>query len=166
MSLLLRRWSENDLPALILLANNPKIADNLTNGFPHPYTEEAAKRFIGMATAEPLTRIFCMEYDGHVAGGIGLHPQQDIMCKNMELGYWVGEPYWGKGIATQAVKETVAYGFSHFDITRIYARPFGSNLASARVLENAGFALEARLKQTIYKNGRFEDELIYAVRRT
>jgi RimJ/RimL family protein N-acetyltransferase len=82
----------------------------------------------------------------------------------MELGYWVAEPFWGKGIMTKAVLQMVDYGFKTFDITRIFARPFGTNIASQTVLEKAGFILEARLDKTLYKNGEFLDELIYAVR--
>ena len=87
------------------------------------------------------------------------------MCKNMELGYFLGEPFWGKGIITEAVKQIVDYGFQHFDITRIYARPYGNNPASQKVLEKAGFTLEARIEKNIYKNGEFLDELIYAIRK-
>jgi len=83
----------------------------------------------------------------------------------MELGYFLGEPFWGNGITTEAVRTIVEYGFKNFDITRIYARPYGNNTASQKVLEKAGFTLEARIEKNIYKNGEFLDELIYAVRK-
>jgi RimJ/RimL family protein N-acetyltransferase len=94
-----------------------------------------------------------------------LHPQADIHKKNAELGYWLAEPYWGKGIVSNAVKEIVTYGFENFDIDRIFARPFGTNIGSQKVLEKAGFILEGTFKNTLYKNGVYLDELIYAVRK-
>ncbi|MFZ4785166.1 MAG: GNAT family N-acetyltransferase [Flavobacteriales bacterium] len=162
----LRPWLPTDANALAKCANNPKIAANLTNAFPHPYTLEHAESFIAMVMAHSTQRILCIEVNGQVAGSIGLHPQSDIMERNLELGYFLAEEFWGKGIATHAVKDMVKYGFDHFDVDRIYARPFGTNIASQRVLEKAGFKLEARFEQTIFKLGRFEDELYYAVRKT
>lgn len=162
----LRPWMRDDARALASIANNSKIATNLTNAFPHPYTLEHAESFIAMVMAHPIQRVLCIEVNGEVAGSIGLHPQSDIMERNMELGYFLGEAFWGKGIATRAVEDMVKYGFNHFDIDRIYARPFGSNIASQRVLEKAGFILEARFQRTIFKLGRYEDELYYAVRKT
>jgi len=137
----------------------------MTDQFPHPYTWERGTAFIEMATSFDPVRIFAIEVDGAAAGGIGLHLQTDIMRKNAELGYWLAETHWGKGIASKAVKQMVKYGFETFDITRIYARPFGSNAASQKVLEKCGFKLEARIEESIFKNQVFEDELIYAVRR-
>lgn len=162
----LRPWKQTDLPDLVRFANNPAIARNLTNAFPHPYTEEHAKKFIEMAGSADPVRIFAIESEGHACGGVGLHLQADVYCMNAELGYWLAEPFWGRGIMTRAVQDMVRYGFEHFDITRIFARPYGSNKASQRVLEKAGFALEAHLKGTFLKNGVVEDEFIYAVRRT
>jgi RimJ/RimL family protein N-acetyltransferase len=163
MEFTLRPWVESDLGSLVKHANNPKIAANMTDAFPHPYSEENGKAFIAMAMSAPS--ILAIEVNGEAVGGIGIHPQSDIMCKNAELGYWIGEAFWGKGIITQAVKQMLDMAFSKYDITRVYARPFGSNVASQRVLEKAGFTLEARIEKNIYKNGVFQDELIYAVRR-
>lgn len=165
MDFRLRPWRTDDLPALVRYANNFAIARNLTNQFPHPYSEEDGERFIAMATRDIPTRIFAIGLQGEAGGAIGIHPQTDIHARNAELGYWLAEPYWGQGIMTRAVREMVAYGFQTFPgISRIFARSFGSNLASQRVLEKAGFELEARLEKTLYKNERYEDELIYAVR--
>lgn len=155
----------DDVESLVLFANNFNIAKNLTNQFPHPYTKENGEAFIKMATGENPYRIFAIEIEGQASGGIGLHPQTDIHIKNAELGYWLAEPFWGKGIMTKAVKEIVEYGFKNFDLTRIFARPFGTNLGSQKVLERAGFQLEARFEKALFKNGEFLDELIYAVRR-
>lgn len=161
----LRPWTIEDAENLAKYANNPKVAQYLTNAFPHPYTIENAKSFIEMVSNQNPTAIFAIDLDGEAVGSIGLHAQTDIMCKNMELGYFLGEPFWGSGITTEAVRTIVEYGFQNFDITRIYARPYGNNPASQKVLEKAGFTLEARIEQNIYKNGEFLDELIYAVRK-
>ena len=165
MEFKLRSWNFNDLESLVKYANNYKIAKNLTNQFPHPYTRDNGEAFIAMATKnDPLT-IFAIEINGQAAGGIGLHPQQDIHCKNAELGYWLAEPYWGKGIITQAIKQIVAYGFKTFEIDRIFARPFENNIGSQKVLIKSGFILEGKFDKVLYKNGEYLDELIYAVRK-
>lgn len=161
----LRPWSLDDLSHLVQYANNFNIAKNLTNQFPHPYTEQDGRNFIKMATSSDPLRIFAIEVDGHAAGGIGVHPQADIHVKCAEMGYWLAEPFWGRGIMSEAVREMVQYAFDHFDIIRLYARPFSSNSASQRVLEKAGFELEARLKKSIFKNGEILDELIYSILR-
>jgi len=161
----LRPWAFDDLPSLVHYANNFEIAKNLTDKFPHPYTEEHGKNFIGYAMKGTPVHIFAIDIDGQAVGGIGLHHQEDIYRKNMEMGYWLAQPFWGKGIITQAIRQMVDYGFETFDITRIFARPYGTNIASQKVLEKAGFTLEARFEKTIFKNGEFLDELIYAVRR-
>lgn len=165
MDFQLRAWQESDAENLAHFANNKKIANNLTNKFPHPYTLENAKAFIQMAMSYQPTQIFTIDVDGNAVGGIGVHDHDDVYAKNMELGYWLAEPYWGNGIITKAIQQIVSYAFETFDITRIYARPYGPNLASQRVLEKAGFTLEARLEKTFFKNGVFLDELIYAVRK-
>lgn len=165
MQFILRPWNENDIESLVANANNANIARFMTDGFPHPYTVENAKAFITMATKDVPVHIFAIEAEGKAVGGIGIHPQADVMKKNAELGYWLGEDHWGKGIITAAIKQMIDFAFSTYDITRIYARPFGNNAASQKVLEKAGFVLEARIEKSIFKNGEFLDELIYAVRK-
>lgn len=165
MNIVLRKYTKEDVEALARKANNPKIARYLTDGFPHPYTIEHARSFIEKFKSHNPTQVFAIEVDGELAGGIGVHPQSDIMKLNAELGYWIAEDFWGQGIATFAINKMVGYAFNTFDVTRIYARPFGSNKASARVLEKCGFILEATIKQNIIKNGVIEDELIYAIRK-
>ena len=160
----LRPWSPADLDSLMKYANNWNIAQFLTDAFPHPYTRESGEAFIKMATQDDPIHIFAIEVDGEAVGGIGIHPQSDIYRKNVELGYWLAEPFWGRGIVTEAVKEVVDFAFKTYDIIRVFARPFGTNLASQRVLEKAGFTLEARLEKTLFKNGEYLDELIYATR--
>lgn len=162
----LRPWTLNDLDNLVKYANNYKISDNLTDQFPFPYTIENAKSFLEMALSHNPTRIFAIDIHGTAYGAIGIHPQSDIMRLNAELGYWLAENYWGKGIMTKAICEMVEYGFDNFDIHRIYARPYGTNIASQKALEKAGFILEAHILKNIIKNGRIEDELIYGIRRS
>ncbi|MBL0053389.1 MAG: GNAT family N-acetyltransferase [Bacteroidetes bacterium] len=165
MEFKLRPFEINDLQSLVKYANNAKIAQFMTNQFPHPYTEETGKAFIEFCMSHNPTRIFTFEINGKASGGIGIHPQADIMCKNAELGYWLAEPFWNLGIVSKAVIQALDYGFKTFDINRIYARPFSNNLASQKVLEKCGFKLEARIEKNIFKNGEYLDELIYAVRR-
>lgn len=165
MNFSLRPWNINDLDSLVKNANNPNIAKFMTDGFPHPYTKEKGISFIKMATKNNPIHIFAIETDGKAVGGIGIHPQQDIMKKNAELGYWLGEAYWGKGIIRGAIKQMIDFAFTTYDINRLFARPFGSNIASQKVLEKCGFKLEARFEKVIFKNGEYLDELVYAVRK-
>lgn len=164
MEIKLRPWNIEDAESLVENANNFEIARFMSDAFPNPYTIEDAKNFIAFATKDEPIHIFAIEIDGKAVGGIGIHPQADIMKKNAELGYWLGEKYWGKGIISRAIQEIIPFAFKTYDITRIYARPFGNNLASQKVLEKAGFKLEARIKENIFKNGEYLDELVYAIR--
>ena len=161
----LRPWNINDLDSLVLCANNINISKFLMNKFPYPYTREAGERFISFATQNNPVHIMAIEIDGKAVGGIGIHPLSDVECKNAEMGYWLAEPYWGKGIITEAVKQMIVYGFKNFDIDRIFARPFGTNIASQKVLDKTGFVLEAKFEKTFFKNGEYLDEWVYAVRR-
>jgi ribosomal-protein-alanine N-acetyltransferase len=163
--LTLRPWTLDDVSSLARYANNPNIAKNLTDRFPHPYEEKHAVAFIERFIGQDKPKVLAMDINGEAVGGIGLHPQPDVKRKNFELGYWLAEPFWGKGITTEAVRRMVDYGFSNWDITRIFATPFGPNIGSQKVLEKAGFTLEARFEKTFYKQGEFLDELVYAVRR-
>ena len=161
----LRPWRETDLPSLVKYANDPTVAGNLMDTFPHPYTEDDGKAFLQRFMANDPQLVLAIEVDGEAAGAVGIHPQGDVYRRNAELGYWLAEPYWGQGIITRAIQQMVDYGFQNWAINRIFARPFGTNLGSQKALEKAGFLLEARLEQTIFKNGEYLDELIYAVRR-
>jgi ribosomal-protein-alanine N-acetyltransferase len=161
----LREWLVTDIPSLARHANNYMISKYMMDVFPHPYSEKDAGNFIAFATKDKPARFFAIVAEGEACGGIGLHPQTDVYRMNMEMGYWLSENLWKKGIATAAVKQMVAYGFKNFDIDRIFARPFGNNPASRRVLEKAGFTLEAKFEKTLIKNGERLDELIFAVRK-
>lgn len=94
-------------------------------------------------------------------GGIGLHPQPDVMRRSLEIGYWLGQPYWGRGIASEAVAAMTRYAFEHFDVARVFALVFEWNPASARVLEKAGYRLEGRLRKAVTKEQRTMDMLVY-----
>lgn len=165
MHFTLRPFRPEDLTALVKHANDPSVAGNLTDAFPHPYTEAHGRTFIEQALQSPPLRR-CIDIGGACVGAIGLHPKTDLWRRNLELGYWLAKEHRGQGIMTEAIRRMVALGFAEFpDITRIYATPFGSNIASQRALEKAGFTLEAKLIGTLVKNGVVQDEWIYAVRR-
>ena len=165
MEFKLRPFDMQDLESLVQYANNANIAKFMMNKFPHPYTKEAGQQFISYAIEGSPLQIFAIEVEGRAAGGIGIHPLADVESKNAEMGYWLAETYWGHGIITNAIKQMIDYGFSNFNINRIFARPFGTNVASQKVLQKAGFKLEATLEKTFFKNGEYLDELVYAVRK-
>lgn len=146
------------------LANNRAIANNLRDVFPHPYTLEDALAFQEMVRKGALGHVFGI-FDGDAFVGVGgVVPQQDIFRINGEIGYWIGEPYWGKGYATQVVKQLTAFAFNKLDLLRVYACVFEYNKTSMRVLEKAGFALEAVIKSSILKNNQVLDEYLYSIR--
>ena len=161
----LRPWTLADLDSLVHHANNPRIAGWLTNVFPHPYHAADGRAFIQRIDQDQPRRVFAIDRAGEGIGSVGIFPKDDIFCKNAEIGYWLGEAYWGQGIMVEAVKLIVAYGWATFDLHRIYARPFGENRGSIRVLEKAGFVQEAHLREAIWKGGRYHDELIFSLLR-
>lgn len=161
----LRPWRLSDMEDLAFFANNANIANNMTNKFPHPYLLEHAEAFIQFTQVSDPVCIFAISCDGRSIGGMGVHLQEDIFAKNAELGYWLAEPYWGKGIVSKLLPELIDFAFKTFDIHRVFARPFSTNKASQRVLEKNNFVLEATLPKTIFKKGIYLDELIYAIRR-
>lgn len=161
----LRPWRAADINDLVRYANNWNIAQYLTDKFPFPYTADHGRAFIEFATQDDPIHIFAIEIDGQAAGGIGIHPQDDIHRKNAELGYWLAEPFWGQGIISRAIKEAVDFAFQTYDIDRVFARPFGTNIASQKVLEKNDFVLEGTFKNVLIKDGVLLDELVYAIRR-
>jgi len=165
MEIKLRPWHMSDLGNLVKYGNNWNVAKNLMDRFPHPYTEADGRAFIDAASNAQPVHIFAIDLEGQAIGGIGIHPQTDIYRKNAELGYWLAEPFWGKGIMRKAIRLMVNYAFTTYDIERVFARPFSTNLASQKVLEKNGFLLEGKFEKTIYKNGEYLDEWVYAVRR-
>lgn len=163
-NIVLREWKEDDIESLARIANNKKIFDNLRDAFPHPYTFEDARNYISRVTNDDKTsKIFAIEVDGKIAGNIGIFFKQDIYRKNAEIGYFLAEEWWGKGVMTKVIRAVVDYSFENFDIVRIYAEPFAENVGSRKVLEKVGFRLEAVLKNDVIKNGIIQDSCIYSL---
>ena len=165
MEYLLKKWEPGDADAIAIHANNKKIGDNLRDGFPYPYTKGDALDFIesciGGDVEGKMHRAIVV--DGQAVGSIGLFVQDNVYRMSAEIGYWLGEPFWGKGIVTKAVKQICAEGFLRYDIVRIYAEPYAYNTGSRRVLEKAGFTLEALLRNSVVKNGKVMDSCIYSI---
>ncbi len=165
LAVIIRAWRADDLDNLVRGADNPNVARWMTDGFPHPYTADEGRAYLASIAGDDPAKVFAIEVEGRAVGSIGIFPQSDIHHRNAEMGYWLTEEYWGRGIVAEAIRQIVEYGFHTFDIDRIFARPFGSNERSHRVLQKAGFTLEARFSGTIIKNDRLEDEVYYAIRR-
>ena len=164
MNCKIRRWELSDARDLATALSNKKIQDNLRDGLPYPYTEKDGKEFIStmLAANENDTFAFAITVNGTVIGSIGAFRQTNIHNKTAELGYYIAEEYWGKGIMTEAVKQLCDYVFSHTDIIRIYAEPFSYNIGSCRVLEKAGFQYEGTLRSNALKNGNVLDMKMYS----
>lgn len=159
----LRPLSVNDASAIASLADNIKIWNNVRDSLPNPYTMQDAWNFIAICESEDPALTFAIEYKGEFAGIVGLVKQYDVYRLNAELGFWLGERYWNKGIATEAVKLIVRYGFENLEIVRIYACVFDFNIGSRRVLEKAGFTLDAIFKNAIIKNNKIGNECRYSL---
>lgn len=161
----LREWQIEDAESLAELLNNKNILNNLRDGLPYPYTVKDAREFIQSILNADKNSTFCFAIvkDDKVVGSIGVFRQSNIHSKTCELGYYVGEQYWNKGIATCAVKRICEFIFDNTDIIRIYAEPFARNKASCRVLEKAGFVYEGTLKCNAVKNSVIEDMNMYAI---
>lgn len=160
----IRPWRAHDAPSLVRHANSRRVWQNLRDDFPHPYTETHAARFLARAvTADPPTN-FAIVVGFEPVGGIGYHLNRDWQRSGAELGYWLNESFWGRGIATAAARAMTAFVFTaHTKLRRIYAVPFAWNAASARVLEKVGFAFERSLRQSAIKRGRPVNQLLYAI---
>ena len=160
----LRPWKIGDAQQLASIADNKKISDNLRDGFPSPYTEKDALDWLSLIIPENNPpRLFAIIYDNRLVGNIGLVTKDNIYRKNIEIGFFVSEQWWGKGIATRAIKCATAYAFRQFDIIRVYAEVFSENIGSRRALEKAGFTLEATFHSNIFKRGIIMNSCIYSV---
>jgi len=157
-----RSWEASDVEALARHANNRNIWINLRDAFPHPYTKQHARDFIRTTRQRTPETLFAIAVDKEAVGGVGfvLHP--DVERVSAEIGYWLAEPFWGRGITTDALKGVTEHAIATYGLTRIYALPFAWNTASCRVLEKAGYVLEARLRCSAIKDGRLTDQLQYA----
>ena len=161
----IREWKIEDAHDLVSAINNKKILENLRDGIPYPYFETDAVEFItAMLNAEKDSQYaFAITYDEKVIGSIGVFRKENVHRLTAELGYYIAEPYWGRGITTEAIKQLCDYVFGNTDIIRISAQPYASNIASCRVLEKAGFQLEGILRQNAIKNDRIMDMRMYAI---
>ncbi|MCB0561987.1 MAG: GNAT family N-acetyltransferase [Lewinellaceae bacterium] len=159
----LRRFTPADTTSLAYHANNANIAVRLQDRFPHPYTEQDARQFIEYALHANMETVFAIEVDGEAAGAVGIIFQKDVYSQSGELGYWLGEGYWGRGIVSQTVKAIVRHAFNDLGLRRVYARIFSNNMASKRVLEKAGFQFEGMAKQAVVKNEEVLDVFHYAI---
>lgn len=161
----IRKWKLSDAKDLAAAISNKKVQDNLRDGLPYPYTEQDGKDFISamLSADENETFAFAITLDSMVIGSIGIFRQGNIHRQTAELGYYIAEEYWGKGIMTEAVKQICGYVFGNSDIIRIYAEPFAYNIASCRVLEKAGFQYEGTLRRNAVKNGKVFDMKMYSL---
>ena len=161
-SCLVRSWRTSDLASLVAHANNRKIWINLRDRFPYPYTFRDGRAFIRAARAMEPETFFAIAVDGAAVGGIGLVLQSDVDRISAEVGYWLGEALWGRGITTDALRAITPYAIEQFGLSRLFAVPFAHNTASCRVLEKAGYVLEARLRRSAIKDGVITDQFQYS----
>lgn len=165
MNFILEPWNESYIMDVAKYGNNKKIADNLRDGYPNPYTAEDAAGYIKACIEkegkDQMTRAIVV--NGEAIGSIGIFMQDNVYRKSGELGYWLGEPFWGNGIMSKAVKQICQQVFEQYDIIRISAEPYAYNKGSRLVLEKAGFTLEGVLRDSICKNDKIFDSCIYAL---
>ena len=164
----IRKWLLSDVADLIVAISNKKVQDNLRDGIPYPYTVQDGINFISamLSADENDTFAFAITVDEKAIGSIGVYRQENIHRQTAELGYYIAEEYWGKGIMTEAIKQICQYVFQKSDIIRIYAEPFAYNIASCRALEKAGFQYEGTLRNNAVKNGKVIDMKMYSILNT
>lgn len=163
--LTLRRFRREDRDALVTLGNNPSVSRFLTDRFPHPYRQKDAEAWLATVESEARICNFAIEWREQLAGGIGLIPLADIHSGTADIGYWLGEPFWRKGIATRAVAALLPYALTELLFIRLQALVFADNRASMRVLEKNGFTREGILRKHVRKNGVVSDAVLYALTR-
>ncbi|NNG01568.1 MAG: GNAT family N-acetyltransferase [Desulfobacteraceae bacterium] len=157
-----RSWRRTDAQALARHANNRNIWLNLRDLFPHPYTLADAETYIDSALSDEVSTRFCIEVNGEAAGSIGFILQSDVERLSAEIGYFLGESFWGRGIMSEVLKAVTTYAIETHGLVRVYAVPYAWNPASCRVLEKAGYTLEGRLRKSIIKDGKKTDQHLYA----
>lgn len=164
----IRKWNLSDARDLAAAISNPKIQQNLRDGLPYPYTEQDGIEYISamLSADENETFAFAIAADGKAVGSIGIFRQGNIHRQTAEIGYYIAEEYWGKGIMTKAVQQACEQVFKKSNLIRIYAEPFAENTASCRVLEKAGFRYEGTLRSNAVKCGKVIDMKIYSLLRT
>jgi ribosomal-protein-alanine N-acetyltransferase len=157
-----RTFVPEDASSLARNGNNRSIWLNLRDRFPHPYTEKHAAWYIDFIQTKPGYPSFAIEVDGQAVGGVSLRPGEDVERIGAEIGYWLGEPYWGRGVMTDAVRLTTDYAFRELKLERVFAVPFVSNAASCRVLEKVGYVREGTMRRSAIKDGQILDQFLYA----
>jgi ribosomal-protein-alanine N-acetyltransferase len=157
-----RSWREDDVAAIVRYAGDLRVWRNLRDAFPHPYTPEEAQTWVQSAPRRRPETHFAIEMNGEAIGGVGLNLKQDVYRRGGEIGYWLGVPFWGRGLATEVLVAMTPWAIETFDLCRVQANVFGWNPASARVLEKAGYTFEGRLRNAVWKDGALTDELIYS----
>lgn len=160
---LLRPWRTGDEAALVVHANDRKVWVNLRDQFPHPYTLADAEKWVAFASTQAQRTAIAIEVDSEVAGGVGLKLNNDVERVSAEIGYWLGQRFWNRGIMTAAVRAVTEYGFKQFSLTRVYAVPYATNVASHRVLEKAGYTREGVLRRSAIKDGIVLDQVLFAI---
>ena len=165
MAFQLRKWKIEDVASVACYANNEKIANNLRDAFPYPYTMQDAKSYVESCIANGDVRQMCraIVVDNEAVGSIGIFVGNDVYRKSAELGYWLAENYWNRGIMSTAIKQLCKTAFEQYDIARIFAEPFSHNIGSRKALENAGFSLEGTMKKSVFKGGKMYDYCMYAL---
>jgi len=163
---ILRPWLRGDEIPLARHANNRRTWLNLRDAFPHPYSLQDARTWIESTLGvEPASNL-AIEIDGAAAGSVGVFPLADVHRRTFEIGFWLAEPYWGRGVMTEVVRSATERTFTTFDAARIQAGVFSWNPASMRVLEKAGYVLEGWLRKSVTKDGQLLDTALYARTRT
>jgi ribosomal-protein-alanine N-acetyltransferase len=158
----IRYWKKEDAPTIAKYANNRKIWLNLRDCFPHPYHLSDAEDFLARVFEQQPVTFFAIANEKEAIGSIGLMLGEDIHRYTAELGYWLAEPFWNKGIMTEVVSKFTDFAFERFELHRIFAEPYTNNTASVRVLEKSGFILEGTLRGNVFKNGKILDQYLYA----
>lgn len=160
----IRQWRVEDATNLAAALNNKNVQNNLRDGLPYPYTENDAKEFIeAMLNSDKYaTFAFAIVTGDKVIGSIGIFRKKNIHFRTAEMGYYIAEPFWGKGFGSSAVEQVCHYIFNNTDIIRIFAEPFAHNTASCKILEKNGFVLEGTLRNNAVKNGQILDMKMYS----
>ena len=158
-----RSWTWRDRDAIVRHANNRNVSINLRDRFPYPYTISDARNWLEFVIGYQPETNFAIDVAGEAVGGIGFTLQSDVARRSAEIGYWLGQQFWGRGIATEALIAVTEHAFANHDLCRLYAHVFDWNGASARVLEKAGYAFEGRLRKSVTKEGKTIDQLMYAM---
>ena len=161
-----RAWQPSDAESLQRHADNPNVARHLRDRFPHPYTMEHATGFLGWVAQQPSPTVWAIAIGDEAVGGIGIERHGDVERVSAEIGYWLGEAHWGKGVATEALVAVTAMAFQQYELTRVFAVPFADHLASVRVLEKAGYVREGLMRRSAIKYGVVRDQLLFATYRT